>query len=199
MDCGSARRIIHVLFFILTLSVALPVGCMLYIEFVPAYSSSSIIPETDTAVSVKFYWVEDEMKDNGRRVTIRSPEGTITRKMCGYDWAHWARTGVYRTERGIAVLGPRGCDYLFSLHPLAETASAGNSSDQWIYLGAFDFVGYPRGTADPRRLRFISASEQAECIEMATEQFKASEPTARNHVRRMRCPLPEPRLSKPEN
>lgn len=165
------------------LPVLLVASYLAYIEFVPAYSSTVVLDEMGATVTLKFYWVEDEMKDNGRRVTIGTSDGTITTRMCGYDWAHWARTSVYRTGDGkIAVLGLYGCEYHFSLHPLEEFAAINGDSARWTYLGAFDFhAGYSRS------LQFFPAALQAECIEMMTQDFKLMPDAVRNTARRPRC------------
>src|SRR3974390_3575165 len=95
---------------ILLLPVILPVTAILYTKLVPAYSAEIYIKDIDATVALKFYRVWDEMKDNGRYVTVRAPSGRVTPNVCGFDWAHWARTSVYLTDdRGGAVLGPEEC------------------------------------------------------------------------------------------
>jgi hypothetical protein len=83
--------------------------------------------------------------------------------MTAFDWAHNSRTSIYVTpERKIGIIGPIGDDYLASLDP-PQTMTAREPSDDWSYLGAFDFQLLGGGA---RRLRFVSAAEQAECIPM---------------------------------
>jgi len=141
--------------------VILLVTGIVYTGLVPAYSAEVHIKEVDVTVALKFYWVWDEMKDNGRYLIVRAPSGGVKANICGFDWAHWARTSVYHAEdRAVAVLGPQQCDYI--VRPPYRTVDRPFhlSSDHWTYLGAFDF-----GNSGAHRiLRFIPAMEQRECI-----------------------------------
>ena len=182
------RRIRRILLFILILPIALPASCALYVGFVPAHSASFHIDEVDTTVSLSFYWVWDETRDDGRYFSVRAPTGTIKHKMCGFDWAHWSRTSIYLTnDRGLAILGFHDCDYFIPLPRLTVTRSAPAQSDAWRYLGAFDLVHSSTGVAGTRHMRFIPAAEQAECIIMGGSNF-VHDGMTRKHARQPRCP-----------
>lgn len=181
---GRVRRLLLLL---VLFPVLLPALCVSYLVLVPPYSASFYVKDVRTTVTVSFYWVWNDMFDNGRRMTLRTPRGALTHAMCGYDWAHWARTGVYLTKnQNIAVVGPDGCDYLVSITDRTVTKARDMPSDKWSYLGAFDFVGYPRGGNRERALRFIPASEQAECIEMMGD-LPAYAYMVRRAARKPRC------------
>jgi hypothetical protein len=168
---------------ILALPLILPVSAILYIDLVPAYSADVRIAEINATVTLRFYWVWDEMKDNGRYLTVSAPAGHVTANICGFDWAHWARTSVYLTEdHAVAVLGPQECDYIVRPPYRKVDRAFRTASENWTYLGAFDF-----GSSGGRRiLRFIPASEQRECIPMRGEPT-AYEWAPRNQARRDRC------------
>jgi hypothetical protein len=172
---------------ILLMPVVFPTVAFLYMRLVPAYSADVYIPPIDATVALKFYWVWDEMKDNGRYLTLRAPGGAVTLNICGWDWAHWARTSVYLTQdRAVAVLGPQECDYL--VRPPYRTVNHvfRVPSDNWTYLGAFDFSS--------SSFRFIPATEQRECIPMLGED-RGGEWLARNSARRERCSPQHVRLT----
>ena len=183
------RLLLAVLLVMLALPPTLLAGYFVYVKVVPAYSASFYVEDLQTTVTRRYYLTADEMSDDGRRVTFVTPSAAVSAPMCGYDWAHWARTSVYRTSDGIAVLGRRGCDLQLVLDPLASIEQASDrGSETWRYLGAFDVVDDPRS----RQLRFIPAAEQAECLELATKEVLHPEPTPRNHMRQARCPAPPP-------
>ena len=132
----------------------------------PAHSARTKIPDLETDLTLRFYYTWDENADAGRYLYVNTPSGRIRIAMTAFDWAHNSRTSVYLTpERKIAVLGPAGDDYLVSLDPLTTKVAAG-VSENWAYLGAFDFQPAEDGG---RPLRFVSAAEQAECIPMLSE------------------------------
>jgi hypothetical protein len=188
IDGSTARRVCRVWLFVLALFVVFPASCFFSVNYVPAYSAAFYIQEIGASVRLQFYWVWDEARDNGRYLTVSGPQGSIRHRLCGYDWAHWARTGIYLTaDRKVAVLGPRYCDYLVSLTSREVARAWKMASENWMYLGAFDFVGYPRGSGE-RMLRFISAAEQGECIEMMSDE-RLPDWAVRNGARRRSCPL----------
>jgi hypothetical protein len=128
-------------------------------------TASTRISDLDTDLTLRFYSSWDE--DSGRYLYVHTPRGKTRINMALYDWVHNARTSVYLTaERKIAVLGPMGMDYLVSLDPLTTTRVAAGASENWTYLGAFDF---PLADDGGRSFRFVSAAEQAECIPMLSE------------------------------
>jgi hypothetical protein len=137
-----------------------------YWTVVPVHSASTKIADLETDLTLRFYYTWDENTDSGRYLSISAPSGRIKVAITAFDWAHNSRTSIYVTpQRKIAVLAPSGSDYLVSLDPPAATTPIG-ASDDWSYLGAFDFQG---GDADGPSLRFVSAAEQAECIPMRLE------------------------------
>jgi hypothetical protein len=168
---------------ILLLPVILAVTAIIYTELVPAYSAEVYIKEIDATVAHKFYWVWDEMKNNGRYLTVRALSGGVTANICGFDWAHWARTSVYLTEdRAVAVLGPQQCDYIVRPPYRTMDRAFRLPSDHWTYLGAFDFDS----SGSHRVLRFIPALEQRECIPMRGEHI-GDDWSPRNGARKERC------------
>jgi hypothetical protein len=164
---GGFRTSLWVIVWLLLGSTAAPVVAFAaYIAFwsvVPAYSASTEIADLQTTLTLRFYYIWDEQADHGRYLYMRTPAGKIRIAMTAFDWAHNSRTSIYVTpERKIAIIGPIGDDYLASLDP-PQTMIAKGPSDDWSYLGAFDFQLLQGGA---RRLRFVSAAEQAECIPM---------------------------------
>ena len=182
-DMAAAKTAILVGIAILLSPVVLVICVWLYTSYVPAHSAEVHIAEADATVRLDFYWVWDEMADNGRYLTVTTPVGWIRQNVCGFDWAHWSRTSVYLTEtRGIAVLGPDHCDYLFRL-PLHKIERAFQvPSEGWIYLGAFEL----RSDGMLRRLRFVPATEERECIPMPGGSLWYDW-APRNQARRARC------------
>jgi hypothetical protein len=147
-------------------AVIVVAGWIAHSAIVPAHSASAKIPDLETDLTLRFYYTWDENADAGRYLYVNTPSGRIRIAMTAFDWAHNTRTSVYLTpERKIAVLGPEGDDYLVSLDPLTTKVAAG-VSENWAYLGAFDFQPAEDGG---RPLRFVSAAEQAECIPMLSE------------------------------
>ena len=147
-------------------AVIVVAGWIAHSAIVPAHSASTKIPDLETDLTLRFYYTWDENADAGRYLYVNAPSGRIRIAMTAFDWAHNSRTSVYLTpERKIAVLGPAGDDYLVSLDPLTTKVAAG-VSENWAYLGAFDFQPAEDGG---RPLRFVSAAEQAECIPMLSE------------------------------
>jgi hypothetical protein len=153
----------------------------LYHRVVPAYSASTHISEIQTTVTLRFYYTDT---DQGRYLYVKSPNGGIRIAMTAFDWAHDGRTSIYLTpQHKVGVAGPAGDDYLVSLDPpIVENARG--YSDDWAYLGAFDF-GVGIGTK--RLLRFVSAAEEAECIPMrgaAIENFQVRKNARQKYCRR---------------
>jgi hypothetical protein len=152
---------------LLLASTAAPVVAVAaYIAFwsvVPAYSASTQIADLQASLTLRFSYIWDEQADRGRYLYISTPGSRTRIAMRAFDWAHNSRTSIYATpERKIGIIGPIGDDYLASLDP-PQTMPARGPSDDWSYLGAFDFQLLQGGA---RQLRFVSAAEQAECIPM---------------------------------
>jgi hypothetical protein len=147
-------------------AVIVVAGWIAHSAIVPAHSASTKIPDLETDLTLRFYYTWDENADAGRYLYVNAPSGRIRIAMTAFDWAHNSRTSVYLTpERKIAVLGPSGDDYLVSLAPLTTKVAAG-VSENWAYLGAFDF---PLTEGGGRSLSFVGAAEHAECIPMLSE------------------------------
>ena len=152
------------------LALILPVvivvaGCIAHSAIVPAHSASTKIPDLETDLTLRFYYTWNDA-DSGRYLYINAPSGRIRIAMTAFDWAHNGRTSIYlTTERKVAVLGPSGDDYLVSLDPLTTNVATG-TSENWVYLGAFDFQLAEGGW---QSLRFVGATEQAECVPMLSE------------------------------
>ena len=162
---SSYHTTISRLFVILLTAVLVPVAGIVayavYWKVVPAYSASTKIADLDANLKLNFYYTRNHQ--GGRYLNIDAPTGSIKIAMTAFDWAHNSRTSIYVTpEREIAVLGPVGDDHLVSLNPPAAKVGVGQSKG-WSYIGAFDFQLLDGGG---RLLRFVSASEQAECIPM---------------------------------
>jgi hypothetical protein len=161
------RSILIFLLAVAAVVVLLPLGAIgawiAYWKLVPAYSASMAVTDLQTTLTLRFYYIWDENSDHGRYLRVSGPNGSTTVAMTAFDWAHNGRTSIYVTPRKqIAIVGPIGDDYLVSLDP-PRTDPAREPSDDWTYLGAFDFEGAP-GVG--RQLGFISAEQQAECIPM---------------------------------
>jgi hypothetical protein len=195
--------VILALVFVAALMTILVVGiafaCTYVSSFFPAYSAEFYIKERDTTVTLAFYPVRDfwgshepvaTEQNSGRFLTVSTPDGQITQKMCGYDWAHNARTSVYLADdHDIALVGVDQCDYVISTRPFSTTPAINKPSDRWIYLGAFDLVDHDSGAghgmpSHTRELRFIPADEEAECIKAGTGSA-----TIRNAARRASCDM----------
>jgi hypothetical protein len=154
----------------------------------PAYSAEFYIKERDTTVTLEFYriWRADGPMDNeedgSRSVTVRTPDGEVTHKICGDDWGRRPRTSLYLVgDHALAIVGPYSCDYLISTRPMAVSRVVEDRSRDWIYLGAFDLVD---DDGPPRRrvLQFIPAGQEQECIEGTAQRL-----TVRNEARRDSC------------
>ena len=154
--------LVFVMFFVLSVPAAVAVW-IIYWKVVPAYSANTRIANIETILTLRFYYTEDENIEHGRYLYVNSPKGSIKIAMTAFDWAHNGRTSIYLTpQRKIGVVGPIGDDYLVSFDRPTTDAARG-PSDDWTYLGAFDFGV---GIEMKRQLRFFSAAEQSECIPM---------------------------------
>jgi hypothetical protein len=166
------------------------VGWVAYSLLVPAYSARFQIPESGTTVGLEFFWANDLWRDGlsekTRYITVTSPRGTVKYSMDGWDWAHRARTSVYVTndEKSLAVLGPDHEDVVIDIEQLKVSRAFRITSQDWTYLGAFDFVPSVIRGRD-RTFRFIPASEQAECVPTEPNGSKLWAP--RNSARKSRC------------
>ena len=183
---GGFRTSLGVTVGLLLASTAAPVvavaAYIAFWTFVPAYSASTVIADLQTSLTLRFYYIWDEQTDHGRYLSMNTPGGTARIAMTAFDWAHNSRTSIYVTpERKIGIIGPFGDDYLVSSDPL-QTMPAKGPSDDWSYLGAFDFQ-LLQGSA--RKLRFVSAAEQAECIPMRVADI--GDHQVRKMARQLNC------------
>ena len=149
---GDLFRALTVLVLII---VGVPLVCLaaylVYWSVVPPYSATMQIPELRTTLTLRFFYIWDEQTDHGRYLIIQTPRGHIKIAMTAFDWAHNSRTSVYLTPaREIAILGPMGDDRLVSLETLT-TKNARGPSDDWTYLGAFDFETFQTPAAPVSR------------------------------------------------
>jgi hypothetical protein len=162
---------------------------LIYQALVPVYSAS--LTEKDVTLKLEFFRANDLFGDgldsSGRYLTLTSPNGRVRYNMQGWDWIHRARTSVYATQGGnFAVLGPDYDDVLIDIGQLATFRAFRVASQDWTYLGAFDFAPAQAGHRD-RGLRFIPATEQAECV--PTAPLSNSEAWwPRGAARKQRCP-----------
>ena len=88
----------------------------LHIAFVPAYSAAFRIDDIKATIRLNFYSLWSEAQSNsGRYLAVHSNKGMLVHEICGFDWAHRARTSVYLTKGDkIVVLGSEnGCDAVF--------------------------------------------------------------------------------------
>jgi len=166
------RSLRHTLGLFTVIVVAIPLtpiaALIVWATFVPVHSASVTLADMPVTLALRFHYTWDENTDSGRYLQVTTPKATIRLAMTAFDWAHNGRTSLYLTpRREIAVLGPMDDDHLISLDPLKSRSIAGTAADGWIYLGAFDYEAAP---GRERRLRFVSAAEQAECIPMRSDE-----------------------------
>ncbi|MBN9087873.1 MAG: hypothetical protein J0J01_13260 [Reyranella sp.] len=166
------RSLRHSLSLFTAIVVAIPLtpiaALIVWGTFVPVYSAGVTLTDMPVILALRFYYTWDENIDSGRYRQVTTPKATIRMAMTAFDWAHNGRASLYLTpRREIAVLGPMDDDYLTSLDPLKSQSITGTAADGWIYLGAFDYESLP---GRERRLRFVSAAEQAECIPMRSDE-----------------------------
>ena len=193
------RFVLRTVLLLAAIVVAIPLApiaaWIVYGAIVPAQSASTVIAEVLTTLTLRFYYTWDgDNDDSGRYLHVTGPAGHLRVKLTAFDWAHNARTSLYLTpRREIGVLGPMGDDYLISLDPLGSRDRwVRGPSDDWTYLGAFDY-DYRLPARDGNRLRFFSAAEQIECIPMLGGQIGDYLP--RTAARRNRCRFDmDPRL-----
>lgn len=175
--------------------VALAIAYLYFVSLVPVWSASTSIADLETNLTLSFYSVWDAGSDSGRYLYVDAPAGRIRIYMTAFDWAHNPRTSVYLTPmRKLAVLGPTGDDHLVSLDPPGaiglpgpETANrAAGASENWTYLGAFDYVLKPNGA---KALRFVDAKAQPECVPMLSNG-PYMDYTVRVNARQRNCQHP---------
>ena len=164
-----------------------------YVAFymlVPRYSAVADFDDYKFNLRLDFFLTNDEARDSGRYFSVINDGGYHTVMIPGWDWAHKARTNVYRIDANhIAVLSALGYDYKITLKPFDTARTVSDPGEQWQYLGAFDFT-FPPGQRP--RLDFFDA-QLAECIPMATTDPTDWADTPRSPARHPTCPTPSPR------
>ncbi|HUI34950.1 MAG TPA: hypothetical protein VLX67_05470 [Stellaceae bacterium] len=162
-----------------------------YYLLVPRYASVAEFDRLGFNLRLEFYRPNEEVLDSGRYLTVING-GSYRRFMLeGWDWAHRARTSLYRIDDNrFAVLSPLGYDYVLTLKPVGFAPVVSDSGAQWQYLGAFDFV-FPAG-AKPR-LEFFD-NRSPECIPMGRGDPATWTGKPRPQARRATCPSPPPNL-----
>jgi len=179
---------------IMAVGIALPilafVGYAGYHTLFPHYSAETSVPSTDAKLRLDCFLTADGRNAGLYLVATTSRGGAVSTTLSTTECVHVARTSIYLVDDGsIAVLGPTESDYRLSLKPLRFTPERPESlTENWQYLGAFDFVEAKNAA---RRLRFFNAQEGPECIPMAMAQVDWGR-LARAAARYPTCPKPRP-------
>jgi hypothetical protein len=126
---------------------------------VPAYSAEMQIPNSETHLTLKFYNTEDENRDPGRYLTIRTPNAIKTIPLTAFDWTDYPSTEVYLApDRKKVAVGESGAEgIVIEVDKLSFWHARGASHD-WTYLGRFDFE-VTLGVRE-RKLVFVAATHQ---------------------------------------
>lgn len=167
------------------------IGCYVaYLLWVPSYSAVADFDDSlGFNLRLDLFRTEVDARHSGRYLSVITSAAYHTFNIPGWDWAHKARTSIYRIDDNhLAVLSAMGYDYAITLKPLAFTPLVSDSGEGWQYLGAFDFAFAPG--ARPR-LEFFDR-ELAECIPMGTDQPATWASKPRAQARRPSCPSPKP-------
>lgn len=156
---------------------------------VPRYSAVQDFQQYGFNVRLDLYLSSDEPRDSGRYFSVIHDTGYYTSMIPGWDWAHRARTSLYRIDDNhLAVLSAQGHDEEFTLKPYAMTpVKAGDNGAAWQYLGAWDFT-FPSG--DKPHLAFFEPGQLSECIPMGNHDIAAWAKLPRAAARRATCPTP---------
>ena len=170
-----------------------------YYMLVPRYSAVVDFEKLGFNLRLDLFLSGNEASDSGRHLSVIYGGSYQTRMLQGWDWAHRARTSIYRIDDNhLAVLSALGYDYRITLKPFefAPLVSAGgvpasgvpDNGEQWQYLGAFDFTFPSNGRP---RLQFFDP-QVAECIPMGTIDPSRWAGKPRPQARRDTCPSPRP-------
>ena len=153
---------------------------------VPRYSSVEDFDKYGFNVRLDFFLSEDEQRDSGRYLSVIHSGGYYTAMIPGWDWAHRARTSLYRVDDNhLAVLSAEGHDEEITLKPFSMAPLSSGSGAGWEYLGAWEFVFPPHTGA---RLEFFEPRQLAECIPMGTVDPAIWAARPRPQARRRTCP-----------
>jgi hypothetical protein len=153
---------------------------------VPRYSAVRDFDKYGFNVRLDFYLSDDEARDSGRYFSVIHSHGYYTAMIPGWDWAHRARTSLYRVDDNhLAVLSAEGHDEEITLNPFAMTPIKTGSGEGWEYLGAFEFVFPPH--AKPQ-LEFFEPQQLAECAPMGNVDRASWAAKPRPQARHATCP-----------
>jgi hypothetical protein len=153
---------------------------------VPRYSAVQDFNKYGFNVRLDLFLSDDEAHDSGRYFNVIYDGGYYTAMIPGWDWAHRARTSLYRIdENHLAVLSAEGHDEVVTLNPFAMTPIKTGGGAGWEYLGAFEFL-FPPHTRP--RLEFFDPRQLAECIPMGTIDPATWAAKPRPQARRATCP-----------
>jgi len=159
-----------------------------YYIFVPRYSAVGEFDRYAFNLRLDLFLSDDEAGDSGRYFSVINGSAYHTAMIPGWDWAHKARTSVYRVDDNrIAVLSAFGIDRMVTLRPFAVAPVVSDRGDRWQYLGAFDFAFDRKGRP---RLLFFDAGQLPECIPMGNDEPSRWGDKPRSRARRATCPTP---------
>jgi hypothetical protein len=164
-----------------------------YYMLVPRYSAVAEFERYKFNLRLDLYLTDDEALDSGRYLNVITSGAYARYMLAGWDWSHRSRTSIYRIDDNhVAALSPLGHDYIITLKPLdiapvVSDPMVPDRSEQWQYLGAYDFY-YPPGGR--RKLRFFDA-HLAECIPMGPDDPRSWSDKPRAAARQQSCPSPE--------
>jgi hypothetical protein len=164
-------------------------GYVAYYMMVPRYSAVAEFEQYGFNLRLDFFLTSDEARDSGRYLNVINGGAYHTVMLPGWDWAHRARTGIYRIDDNhLAVLSAFGSDHEVTLKPFDFTPVVSGSGEGWQYLGAFDFAFPAR---ERPRLMFFDP-RVAECIPMGTIDPASWADKPRSAARHASCPSPRP-------
>lgn len=162
-----------------------------YYTMVPRYSSVAQFDRFGFNLRLDLYLTDDEALDSGRYLTVINGGSYQSFMLQGWDWAHRARTSLYRIDDNrIAALSAFGYDYQISMKPFSYKPVVSDSGAGWQYLGAFDFVFRPGAKA---QLQFLD-DRLLECIPMGKSDPASWANKPRPQARQASCPTPPPNL-----
>ncbi len=186
------RRCLLVLAIMGGVAVVPAIALSLYVGYymlVPRYSAVAEFEKYGFNLRLDLFLTEDEARDSGRYLSVINGGSYETRMIAGWDWAHRARTSIYRIDGNhLAVSSAFGHDYKITLKPFDFAPAVSDSGEGWQYLGAFDFT-FP--TKRRPRLMFFDP-RVAECIPMGTTDPARWADKPRPQARRAVCPSPSP-------
>lgn len=160
-----------------------------YYLMVPRYSSVGEFEQYGFNLRLDLFLSNDEARDSGRYLSVINGSSYETQMLAGWDWAHRARTNVYRIDANhLAVASAFGYDYKIRLKPFDFAPVVSDTGEGWQYLGAFDFAFPPKGKP---RLMFFDP-QVAECIPMGTVEPGRWTGKPRPQARQASCPSPSP-------